>query len=70
MSDPKTALPDLFTAVDNKEKIYSKNITSRRIIPNIGTLFKASKAKRSKAAKKVLPKHVNGNDVDQRINYE
>ena len=51
-----TAVPDLFTAVDNKEKLYSKNITSRKTAPNIGTLFTASKAKRRKAAKNVLPK--------------
>ena len=51
-----TAVPDLFTAVDNKAKIYSKNITSRKMLPNIGTLSTTSKAKRSKVAKNVLPK--------------
>ena len=51
-----TAVPDLFTAVDNKAKIYSKNITSRKMLPNIGTLSTTSKAKRSKVAKNVLTK--------------
>jgi len=53
-----TALPELFTSVDNKQKIYAKNISSRKGIPNIGTLFTASKSKRRKAAKKVMPKQV------------
>ena len=53
-----TALPGLFTAVDNKQKIYSKNIASRKKIPDIGIPGATLKAKRPKAAKKVLPKQV------------
>jgi len=53
-----TALPGLFTAVDNKQRIYSKNIASRRTIPDIGTPGATLNAKARKAAKKILPKQV------------
>ncbi|MBF0217544.1 MAG: PAS domain-containing protein [Candidatus Omnitrophica bacterium] len=54
-SESAAAVPDLFTAVDKKEKIYSKNVLSRKKALDVGTLMPAAKNRPYNAGRTARP---------------